>query len=293
MNLCYIRKELKSELPVEIWHLGKKECNFKMFSAIKDLGSVRFFDVYEHQKTYPMKPNNLEPITKGLAPASTEGWRSKAYVLLHSNFKELIFLDSDCFLFKKPEYLFDHFPEYISNRAVFSADIDTNPETTRKVDPKTFLLPRVGTFSNKEWDYSKSNPMWFILGIQEDDLPEFDSGFMMIDKGSNVESVFMSFFLNENSDFVYRYLYGDKDTFHMAWRFCNSPCHVIKDVSRNHENIVAKIDGSILFEHRVFIYKFDVEKNWGDFPNNNKFHMREKFKFYFEEAKKYSSIKIF
>jgi hypothetical protein len=293
INLCFIRRELKCSLPVEIWHLGAGEKNDRMFGAFSSLGGINFVDASEVQRTYPMKLNKIGRITHGFAPATTDGWRTKAYALLHSRFREVIFLDSDCFLFQRPELLFDTLPEYLDAGAVFSADIDTNPETPRKVDPSNGLIPRVGSFINREWDYSLPNPIWGLLGIQEDDLPEFDSGFMMIDKGVHVDPSFLSFFLNDNSDVTYRFLYGDKDTFHMAWAFCGSPCRVLRNVSRDSGHIVSRTMGSVLFEHRVFVDKFDVERGWDEPPNNNPFHMRDSFRHYFDEARRLFSVKIF
>jgi len=293
MNLRYLRENLGCRLPVEIWHLGPHERNDSMFDAFRSLGGIRFVDMSDVQRTFPMKPSTIKSITKGFAPASIHGWRSKSYCLLHSRFREVVLLDSDCFLFQRPESLFDGLQEYLRDGAVFSADIDTDPNTKRLVDPSTNIVTRLGIFSDKEWDYSRPNPLWAILGIPEDDLPEFDSGFMVVDKSRHVEATFLSFFLNDNSDLTYRYLYGDKDTFHLAWSFCRSPCSVIRDVSRGNNHIVARARGSILFEHRVFRSKFDVEKCWDCFPNNSDFHMREKFRRYFEDAKRHFSVKKF
>lgn len=293
MNLSFIRRDLGCRLPVEVWYLGPDERNDRMFGAIESLGGIRFVDAAEVQKTYPMKPNLIGCITRGFAPATTDGWRTKAYALLHSGFREVMYLDSDCFLFQRPEDVFDGLAGYLETGAVFSADIDTNPETPRKVDPATRLLPRVGSFVDREWDYSRPNPMWGMLGIREDDLPEFDSGFMMVDKGRNVDPVFMSFFLNDNSDLTYRYLYGDKDTFHMAWAFCRSPCRVLREVSRETGHIVSRALGSVLFEHRVFLDKFDVEAGWDEPPNNNGFNVRDRYRGYFEEARRHFRVRIF
>jgi alpha 1,2-mannosyltransferase len=293
MNLCFIRRHLKCELPVEVWYLGRHERNERMFSAIGSLGGVKFVDAHEVQRIFPMKPNTMGCVHKGFAPASTEGWRTKSYCLLHSGFREVISLDSDCFLFQKPEFLLHEFPPYLNTGAVFSADIDTAPDTPRLVNPTTRIVSRLGAYTDREWDYSRPNPMWGFLGLEEDDLPEFESGFMMVDKGRNVDAVFASFYLNDESDFVYRYLYGDKDTFHLAWSFCRSPCHVIRDVSRERDHIVGRAMGATLFEHRVFTNKFDIEKEWDQSPNDNSFYMREEFLEYFNSAKKHSALKIF
>lgn len=293
MNLCFIRRDLGCDLPVEVWHLGPAERNDRMFGAIKSLGGVRFVDAHEVQKVYPMRPNSIGNITHGFAPATTDGWRTKAYAILHSRFQEVLYLDSDCFLFQRPEDLFSGFAGYRDTGAVFSADIDTNPETPRKTDLATGLLPRVGSFVDREWDYSRPNPMWEILGIEDDDMPEFDSGFIMVDKHRSLDAAFVSFFLNDNSDFTYKYLYGDKDTFHMAWAFCRSPYTLLTEVSRHSGHIVSRAMGSVLFEHRVFLDKFDVNSRWDCRPNGNEFHMRERFRGYFEEARRHFSVRIF
>lgn len=292
MNLCYLRRNLLCNLPVEIWYMGPNEKNERMFGVLESLGGITFIDANEFQKSFPMTPSHIGCITKGIAPAATEGWRTKAYCLLHSRFREVILLDSDCFLFQTPESLFSDYTAYSSAGAVFSSDIDTDPDTVRHVDPETRLVTRLGTYSNKKWDYSAPNPMWKIMGMDEDDLPEFDSGFMIVDKHKNAEAVFLSFYLNDLCDFTYRYLYGDKDTFHLAWAFCGSDCHVIMDVSRKNDHIISHARGSILFEHRVFINKFNVKKSWDTFPNNNCFHMRDEFREYFLEAQR-SLIRIF
>lgn len=293
INLCFIRRDLGCKLPVEIWYMGPQERNDRMFEVIGSLGGVRFIDLCEFQKKYPMKPNSLGCITHGFAPATTDGWRAKAYIILHSSFQEVLYIDSDCFLFQKPEELFASLPGYRETGAVFSADIDVNPNTPRKTDSATGLLPRVGCFIDRTWDYSKPNPMWEILGIQEDDLPEFDSGFIMVDKRRNIDPVFISFFLNDNSDLTYRYMYGDKDTFHIAWAFCQSPCKVLKDVSRETGHIVSRSLGSVLFEHRVFLDKFNVEVGWDVSPNSNDFNMRDRYRQYFEEARRHFRVRIF
>ena len=58
--------------------------------------------------------------------------------------------------------------------------------------------------------------------------------------------------LNEHSDFYYRHLHGDKDTFHFAWRMLGReyamvphPIHTIPGTMCQHD-----FDGNRLFQHR-------------------------------------------
>ena len=293
MNIRFIRSLLQSKIPIEIWYLGEEEINKKLFSAIEKLGGVDFVDAKERQKIFPMKSSNLGRIMHEKCPATMEGWRSKSYAILHSRFREVIYLDSDCFLFQKPEDLFLS-SEYLDSKAVFSCDIDLNSHISgRKVDPETFVVSKLGSFTDRRWDYSKPNPLWEIVGAKEDELPEFESGFILVDKLEHVDSLFLAWFLNENSDLTYKHLYGDKDTFHLAWAKSNARLHMLRDVSRMNGHISCNYKGSVLFEHRVFDNKFDCKLRWDCFPNSNSFTSREVFREYFEEAKKMISQKIF
>jgi hypothetical protein len=293
MNIKFIRDFLKSKVPIEVWYLGNKEVNKKLFDAIKALGDVEFIDAEERKKTFPMKESNLEKIMHERCPATMEGWRTKSYAILHSRFREIIYLDSDCFLFQTPESLFFESEEYAEYKAIFSADIDLNSDVSgRKVDSESFIVSKLGSFSNRKWDYSSPNPLWKIIGAEEDDLPEFESGFILLDKEFHKDSIFLAWFLNENSDLTYQYIYGDKDTFHLAWAKNKAKLHMLKDVSRDNGHISCRYKGSILFEHRVFDNKFNLTKGWDSRPNSNSFNFKEVFRCYFEELKNLISTKL-
>jgi hypothetical protein len=282
MNIKYIRNNINCKIPIEIWYLGKKEINKKLFEELNKLGNISFIDALEHQKKYPFKKCFLENATPIQSPANVDGWRLKIYSIIHSKFSEIIYLDSDCFLFQNPINLFEC-NEYKENKAIFSCDIDVNHEKSgRLIEPDTFIVKKLGTYTNRKWDYSKPNPLWKMLGIEEDDSPEFESGFMMIDKIFHINPLFITLFLNENSDITYRYLMGDKDTFHLAWAKNKSSYYMLKNVKRNDEHIVCYFNNEILFEHRVYNTKFNISISWDEFPNNKNFNNKHIFKEYFQ-----------
>jgi hypothetical protein len=293
MNIRFIREFLGSDMPVELWYLGEEEIHRGLFSLIGRLGGVDFVDARERQKAFPMKPGTLGRIMFSNCPSAMDGWRNKSYAMVHSRFREMIFMDSDCFLFRRPDEVFS-IPEYRECGAVFSADIDARPDTSgRSVDPKTFIVTRLGIFSGGRWDYSKKNPIWDIIGAEEDELPEFESGFILLDKTAHLDSLFLSLFLNENSDLVYRYVYGDKDTFHLAWAKNKDRCRVLTGLSRDGGHIVCRHEGSVLFSHRVYNTKFNPSVPWDRFPNSNDFPHREVFKEYFQAAVAAMRPKVF
>jgi hypothetical protein len=49
------------------------------------------------------------------------------------------------------------------------------------------------------------------------DEPEFESGQILVNKQRCWRALQLTMHMNEHSDFYYNYVYGDKETFHMAW----------------------------------------------------------------------------
>jgi hypothetical protein len=286
MNIRYIREKLNSKIPIEIWYLKEEEINNMFFTEICKLGNVFFVNATEKKKKYPMRLATLKKINS-LGISSMEGWRTKSYAIFHSRFSDVIFLDGDCFLYSSPSDVFGS-KEYLETGAVFSADLDTNYEVTgRNADPETFLVKTLGSFSKGIWDYSKPNPIWSILKIQEDNLPEFESGFMVINKVFHWRPLLTTLFLNDHSDFVYKYIFGDKDTFHLAWAKHNAKCFVRTNIKATEGGFLGMDNESPVYEHRVFKTKFSFSVGWDVFPNIPNAVNPQCFKSYFEQAKKF------
>lgn len=252
LNIRYIRDVLKSNLPIQIWYLGEKE---KIDIIFNDLSSrydnVEFINSEEVQKTYPF--------------AKSGGWENKIYSIAHCKYTEVLYLDSDCFLDYQPEKLFTDLKEYQEYGAVFSADCDVLG-CHRPMD-ENGVITRLGSFLNGVWDYSQPNPLLNILGIPDNLSPELESGFMVINKYLCYKEVLLSLYLNENSDFIYYYIYGDKDSYRLAWSYFNTNYYVIKNVARSHNCISNYYNNNLLFQHRVQNTKFDIHRPWHDHPN--------------------------
>lgn len=291
ISLKYIRRILNSSMPIEVWHLGKKEIDSDLAQKIFDLGNVKFIDALEICKQYPFKP---------LSNNRNAGWELKSYSIFHSTFKEILYIDADCFLYQKPEKIFntDIYREY---KALFSCDIDIgnhvgkrNTQTLSVIrqqkkrfqDINKHLIPSIGIFnkSTDTWDYSKKNPLWDTIECSEDDMPEFESGFIMIDKFVHYKPLMLARLLNEHSDITYNYTYGDKDTFHLALAKYNHKYNIITDLQRNNICISGKINGDMLFEHRVLCGKYSVQCSINEFPNNAISHSHTIHKKYLLEA---------
>lgn len=152
------------------------------------------------------------------------GWELKAYSLLHSAFEEVLSLDADNVPVRDPTSLFDA-PEFAATGAVF-------------------------------WpDYGRLGPerdIWRVCEVPYRDEPEFESGQMLIDKRQSWRPLQLAMHLNEHSDFYYRHIHGDKETFHMAWRMLGAEYAMVPHPIEPLPGTMCQHDfkGRRLFQHR-------------------------------------------
>ena len=162
------------------------------------------------------------------------GWELKCFAVLHSRFQEVILLDADNCPVRDPGFLFDS-AAYRKLGAVF--------------------WPDYGRFA-------KGRAVWAATGIKYRDEPEFESGQMVIDKARCWRALNVAMHLNEHSEWWYRLVHGDKDTFHLAWRKIGQdyamPAHPVRAL----DGVMLQYDfaGKLLFQHRNFA-KWTLENN--------------------------------
>ncbi len=118
------------------------------------------------------------------------GWELKPYAIIHSDFSEVITLDADNVPLVDPAFLFET-PQYARMGAIFWPD-----------------------FGRLE----QSRNIWQLSGVAYRDEPEFESGQIVIDKRRCWKPLKLTMWMNEHSDFWYRHIHGDKETFHICWR---------------------------------------------------------------------------
>jgi hypothetical protein len=153
------------------------------------------------------------------------GWELKPYAILHSRFEEVLFLDADNVPLVNPELFFDR-PEYRQDGAIFWPDFRPIP---------------------------RQNPIWAVMEVEYRFEPSFESGQIVVDKRRCWAELQLTMHYNEYSDFYYRLIWGDKDTFHFAWRrlarpYAMVPYHVenlAKCVFNQHD-----FEGTVVFQHR-------------------------------------------
>tara|TARA_B100002019_G_C21272633_1_gene603271 strand:- start:1710 stop:3311 length:1602 start_codon:yes stop_codon:yes gene_type:complete len=276
MNLRYIYDVLKSDLPSELWYVGEQEFISPLFKDLTDRykDKVEIINAEVVARSYPFSGN-------------LRGYPIKPYCMTHSKFETILFIDSDCFLHIQPEDLLNT-ELYKEHQALFCSDIDLFNQTSGRlhVKAKNYQVPKLGTWNQHThiWDYSKPNPIWNILQIREDDLPEFESGLICMNKTLHIDALLYSLFLNENHDFIYNYVCGDKDTFKLAWSKFGNKLNLISDVRPNKKYIEGFLENRNVYQHRVIDAKFNIAKLWSEYPNNLNCIDKGHYKTFFEDA---------
>lgn len=112
------------------------------------------------------------------------GWELKSFAMAHSPFRHVMLLDADCVPVQKPDDLF-HTEEYQETGVIVAPDIIKN---------------------------RKSDAIFTFMGIRfREDFWEGESGFIMLDKTRNWRALELTRWLNDYSEFFYKYVWGDKD----------------------------------------------------------------------------------
>lgn len=241
-------RHLGCKLPIQVWFLGdKSEFDPRMAAALRD------YDVgwicansYSRQNptTRPRHPSgNFGP--------PNPGWQLKPYAALHAPFKEIIFLDADCYPAYNPEEFMAH-PEYARVGAAFFPDLGNVNHGK--------LLPG----------------QWTRFGLPYHDEPGWESGQFIVDKSRHYAALWLSEWVNQYADYVYKHMYGDKDTFHIAWRMAGH--EVCVPQSRpgwtNCAFLQKDFSGRTLFVHRCrdkFRWSGEIDGQ----PTRNNFNTRQ------------------
>jgi len=117
------------------------------------------------------------------------GWEVKAYALLHSGFERAMLLDADNVPLFDPTEVFE------------SQDFS---------DTGALFWPDRGKFT-------QTNAIWKLTGLPWRDEWEQESGQMAIDIRRHWQALLLCNWMNEQSEFWYSKIHGDKDTFRLSW----------------------------------------------------------------------------
>jgi hypothetical protein len=202
-------------LPIQVWHLGSQEMDPYLSRLFADLGADTI-DARIVERSHPARV--------------LCGWELKGYAAAFCPFREVLFLDADCVPIKDPSFLFDC-PEYQQHGAIFWPDFDHSNVMGR-------MKP----------------PLCEDLGIRWQDEPSFESGQFLIHKERCWPELMLTWWILQHSDYYFVHVYGDKETFHIAWRRLETDYFMPAagpGWECRHTILQHTPDGSRLFQHRV------------------------------------------
>ena len=153
-----------------------------------------------------------------------DGWELKPYAILHSRFREVLLLDADNVPVANPVDLFES---------------------------KAYQL-HGSTFWPGLAPLRRSDRIWRICGVRYRRESDFETGQILIDKSRCWVELNLTMHMNEHSDFYYEHIYGDKETFHMAWRMLGREYAMIPTPAAVLDRVLCQHDweGRRLFQHR-------------------------------------------
>jgi hypothetical protein len=172
-----------------------------------------------------------------------DGWELKPYAIVNSRFAEVLYIDADNVVVRNPEFLFDT-ALYRETGSLFWQDLSND------VLDQAYL----------------KNSAWELLGLPVRDEPQFESGQLLVDKRRCWRPLQLTLHLNEHSDYYYTAFFGDKDTFHLAWRkvgqeYSLNP-HPPGALGANWVLVQFDPDGERLFQHRCNAKWTITERNF-------------------------------
>jgi hypothetical protein len=215
--LVKMLRRLGCELPIELWHKGPGEMNSRMKDLMAGLG-VDCVDAFEVAREHPVR--------------RLYSWELKPYSIINSRFEKVLYIDADNMPLRDPEFLFST-EEFESTGAVFWPD------------------RYMGRGEGTRWLLSTA---WEVCRVPFRDEPEIEAGQLVINKQKCWAGLQLTMHINEHSDFYYQYFYGDKDTFHLAWRRVGLDYSLVphRPVSLGTDTVILQFgfDGQLLFQHR-------------------------------------------
>ena len=182
---------LGCKLPVQIWYMGPGEFDERMLWAFSglDVGWIDGQSFYRDRLRF-MFPE---------MPELNHGWPLKAFAAAYAPFRQVISLDADCYAVRPLETLFDS-PEFQEHGAAFWPD---------------------------RWPLEPGQ--WERFGLEPRVEHSWESGQFAVDKGRHWAPLWLACWLNANHEYTYKHIYGDKDSFHIAWRKLNASVWIQKE----------------------------------------------------------------
>lgn len=207
--MCGGGKRLFANGTVTIKLLRHWGCTLPIEWFYADTGEMTHNAVDYLETQYNVKCQNMD-FYKQFKDFNKRGFQIKPLALLFSRFEEVIFVDSENLPLADPEMLFET-KQYKKTGALFWKD-----------------YWQYGI--NDNHDHGGMKRIHELFGLPEPENGEFEneSGQMVVHKSRHFHALQIAAFMALNYKiFQQKLIYGDKDTYKIAWKFCEEDYHVI------------------------------------------------------------------
>jgi len=228
-NLYVIRKYHKSNIPIEIFYVGKsEEFSRGVKNLILQLGNITIY-------------NLLDRIDTTTEESELRGYQTKPLSVLCSSFEECILLDADALCFIDPSYLFQAEGYTERGMLLFKDYVDCMSFISRD------FIETIGIGVDAYCNYTNDF--------------EIDSSCVVINKSKCWDALYTICIINVKSDSYHKSknVLGDKDTFLIASMFVGFKPYISNPaprviVSDQNKVVVGHLQSTIFDQKEVFTH---------------------------------------
>lgn len=214
------------QLPIQLWHIGQQELDAEITPLLRGLG-VELVDAFRFARESRVLQNPSLRLARGNVSSTHGGWHLKALSIAMSPFSEVLYMDADNACLANPEHLFSSEP-FKRHGSFFFPD---KPQH------------KVGFYLSEK--------ICQTFGVPHEGVSAIDSGQMLVDKSLCLRQIRLALWWNQFPEYTYNVIWGDKDTFNLAWRqtnkhlYCPDTPPITGRGFLHHDHT-----GKLLFSHR-------------------------------------------
>ena len=221
-NVIKIRNEYKIDYPIEIWQVYKNEISNEMMDNLSKIKNLTFKYVSDY-----MIGNNF---------LFWKGFQVKGFILKYTKLKTIILCDADIEFYRNPLVILED-DNYKKTGTYFFRDLSSWKFSNLQ---KASLKFNSIDFFNERKRFIRS-----VLPIKPESVPKEcsyiydenipsepvneayqESGCVYINREMHKDTIDCIYFLNENYNFVYNYIWGDKETFWLGCLIVKKGYHI-------------------------------------------------------------------
>ncbi|OUM69695.1 glycosyltransferase family 71 protein, partial [Piromyces sp. E2] len=196
-----LRNVIHSDIPIEIIYNGDEDLskdNRNILNQYKDVYVTDISSFFD---------NSI---------VNLSGWAIKPYAILASRFEEVILIDADVIYIRDPLELYED-PDYKEKGTLFFSDrsLFPGPHPAEQWVKSWMIDPLPETRASRFWNEISQH--------------EMESSTVVINKTKNIVGLLSVCKLNERNirtDVVYKYVYGDKETFWIGFDMARQHYHM-------------------------------------------------------------------